>query len=113
MANTEDDSIQCKHRTEGHCKHGIKTSCASCKKHFDYYDPLSVKENWIYETGREEPEILGSGSSYYDVFRTRNKEKAFEKYHENNRTYLIRKRYLGNEVIRQWYDVFGERWIDE
>ena len=48
-----------------------------------------------------------------DVFRTKNKDKAFEKYYENNRTYLIRKRYVGNDVIRQWYDVYGERWIDE
>lgn len=41
------------------------------------------------------------------------KKKRSKNTTKKNRTYIIRKRYEGNEVIRQWYDVFGERWINE
>lgn len=88
--NIKDDFVPCKHKTEGYCKYGIKTSCTSCKRNFKYYEPLVDDTkcetncsdddlNWIYETGREESDVLGSGSTYYDVFRTKKQRKGVRK----------------------------------
>ena len=37
-----------------------------------------MENSWIYETGREQSEILGSGSTRYNVVKTTDKEKAFK-----------------------------------
>lgn len=47
-------------------------------------------QDWIYETGRDEPEILGSGSTYYNVLTTRNQQEAIEASKKCSRNYLIR-----------------------
>lgn len=47
---------------------------------------------WIYETGVETPEVLGSGSNFSSVITTSDKDKAFTAFAENGRNYLIRYR---------------------
>ena len=70
--------------------------------------------DWIYETGIEESEILGSGSTYYNVIKTTNKQKAFEESKNDCRNYLIRyKKKDGLTICRQWYDNYSKSWIDE
>lgn len=44
----------------------------------------------FYETGIMEPEILGSGSNYSNIFRTKNEEEAIEQYHNEGRNYLVK-----------------------
>lgn len=69
---------------------------------------------WIYETGKEESEILGSGSTYYNVFKTKDKEKAFKEAFDGYRNYLVRyKKKDGIIVSRQWYDGYSKSWIDD
>ena len=48
------------------------------------------KIEWVYETGREEPEILGSGSHLYNVVKTKDKEEAFRLSKECARNYISR-----------------------
>jgi CYTH domain-containing protein len=70
--------------------------------------------NWIYETGKEEPEILGSGSSYSCVVTTSNEDSAFRFFKENCRNYLIRKKVInGKTIFQQWYDNYSKSWIDD
>ena len=69
---------------------------------------------WIYETGREESEILGSGSTYYDVIKTKDEQKAFKKAMDGYHNYLIR--YKKKDVItiaRQWYYFNDKKWIND
>lgn len=74
-----------------------------------------IKEpEWIYETGREESEILGSGSTYYDVIKTKDEQKAFKEAMDGYHNYLIRyKKKDGITICRQWYDGYSKSWIDD
>ena len=81
---------------------------------------LSAKENevieieWIYETGREESKILGSGSTYYDVIKTKDEQKAFKEAMDGYHNYLVRyKKKDGITIARQWYDGYSKSWIDD
>lgn len=70
-----------------------------------------VNSDWIYETGREEPEILGSGSHYYNVFKTASEKKAFEASKEAGRTYLIRYKKIDGRTNSEMYDGYSKSWI--
>ncbi len=70
-------------------------------------------EKWLYETGREEPEILGSGSNWSNVETTYDEQKAFELAKDGTRNYLIRKRKIDGRTITQWYDGYSKSWIED
>lgn len=72
-----------------------------------------AKPVWIYETGKEEPEILGSGSTYYNIKKTKSEEQAFIDYKEDRQDYLIRFRFENKKRISQWYDCGQKEWIDD
>ena len=76
-------------------------------------EPLKKFEEkpWIYETGREEPEILGSGSSYYSVETTRDEKEAFELFKKCARNYLIRYKKINGVKITEFYDSIKNAWI--
>ena len=69
--------------------------------------------DWTYETGREEPEILGSGSQYYNVVITKDKEKALKEYKEAGRNYLKRYRIVNNKKEYQLYDCLSKTWLSD
>ena len=73
----------------------------------------NVIVDWIYETGREVSEILGSGSSYYNIFKTKNEDEALKAAKESGRTYLIRKKKVEDRTIQQWYDAQSKTWFDD
>lgn len=68
-----------------------------------------IAAQWVYETGREEPEILGSGSQEYNVVRTTNQGQAFLLSKEAGRNYLIRSRTINGLRETQWWD--GDKWM--
>lgn len=70
------------------------------------------KIEWVYETGREEPEILGSGSHLYNVVKTKDKEEAFRLSKECGRNYISRYRKVNGEKIHQWYDPYSKTWVE-
>lgn len=74
---------------------------------------LKKYDGWIYETGKETPEILGSGSTYEYVERTRDIDKAFELLKNGHRNYLIREKKIDGNTVRQWYDGSSKSWIDD
>lgn len=82
---------------------------------FPNVDKIIEEENpWIYETGREESEILGSGSTYYDVIKTKDEQKAFKEAMDGYHNYLVRyKKKDGITIARQWYDGYSKSWIDD
>lgn len=67
---------------------------------------------WIYETGREELEILGSGVHRYNVVRTTDEKEAFELSKTGARNYIARMRKVNGETVRQWYDLYSKTWIE-
>lgn len=69
--------------------------------------------NWIYETGIEDPEILGSGSQYFNVVTTYDEKEAFELAKTGNRTYLERICFKDGEKITEWYDFLDNSWRKE
>ena len=71
---------------------------------------VETEPEWIYETGREEPEILGSGSSYYSVVRSKDEKEIFKLFKEAARNYIIRYRRVNGQKITQWFD--GHNWTD-
>lgn len=74
----------------------------------------TIEPEWIYETGREESEILGSGSTYYDVIKTKDEQKAFKEAMDGYHNYLVRyKKKDGITITSQWYDGYSKSWIDD
>ena len=67
---------------------------------------------WIYETGREEPEILGSGSREYNVVRTRDEAEAFRLSKEAARNYITRSCVINGKKVYQWWDGYSKKWIE-
>ena len=70
------------------------------------------ESRWLYETGREEPEILGSGSSEYSVVKTYDEAEAFRLSKECGRNYINRFKKQNGKKICQWYDMYAKQWID-
>ncbi len=60
----------------------------------------------LYETGIEEPEILGSGSTYSNVVYFPDEERAFEEFHHCGRNYLHRITYRKKSpyTTTEWWD---------
>lgn len=70
-----------------------------------------MKEDWIYETGREESEILGSGSNYSHIYKTKDFEMALKEFKDGYRNYLVRKRRIDGIQEVEFYDVQDKCWI--
>lgn len=66
---------------------------------------------WMYETGREEPNILGSGSNQYNVVFTRHEDKALQLYRTEGRNYLIRRCKHKNHTVIQYWDASKKEWL--
>lgn len=71
-----------------------------------------AEAEWIYETGREEPEILGSGSREYNVVRTKDEAEAFRLSKESARNYISRSCVINGKRIYQWWDGYSKKWIE-
>ena len=68
---------------------------------------------WIYETGREETNILGSGSNLYNVFKAYDADKVFEHQEMNKGNYIRRYHKIDGRVEDiQYWNKFTQRWID-
>lgn len=67
-------------------------------------------ENWIYEAGREIPEVLGSGSEYSFIAHTNNEKEAFKLMDNKMRNYLIRSKHKNGKRIVEWYDFEKKEW---
>lgn len=64
-----------------------------------------------YETGIEEPEILGSGSQFSSVVTTTNEEDAFRAYRAGGRNYLYRITYTtGEPRVIEWWSELEKCW---
>ena len=74
---------------------------------------VSKNVSWIYEVGREEPEIQGSGSSWYNVVRTRDEAEAFRLFKEKACNYILRTCKENGRTIRQYYNFCSKTWIED
>ena len=72
----------------------------------------SIWDGWTYETGREEPEIMGSGSSFYNVFKSKSKDEVFKESKNAGRNYITRSRKVdGKKIHQEWSATEG--WIGD
>ena len=67
-----------------------------------------IDAKWIYETGIESTEILGSGSSFSSVATISNEDDAKEAYKKGGRNYLLRYKYDNTRRIIQYCN--GSNW---
>lgn len=75
---------------------------------------VSKNIGWIYEVGREEPEIQGSGSSWYNVIRTRDEVEVFRLFKEKAYyNYILRSRKENGRIIRQYYNFRSKTWNED
>ena len=79
------------------------------KEHIDDFDEEEDTDSdcrVLYETGIEEPEILGSGSTYSNVVYFPDEERAFEEFHHCGRNYLHRITYRKKSpyTTTEWWD---------
>lgn len=65
---------------------------------------------WTYETGREEPEILGSGSQWYSVIKSKDEEEIFRLSKEAGRNYIRRYRKENGLTVSQQYNMYTQEW---
>ena len=88
---------------------------SSLAKSFNFTElanKVEIEETpWIYETGEEVGDILGSGSSYYNIIRTKDEEKALLASKELSRTYLIREKKVNGKTIHEYYDGHEKKWL--
>ena len=75
-------------------------------------NPPKADEEWVYEVGREEMEILGSGSSKYDTHFTKSEEDAFRQVQLKGRNYIRRRKVGTNGKKSQMYDFREKNWFD-
>lgn len=75
-----------------------------------YRNELLSYVPWTYTTGREEPEILGSGSQWYNVVNTKDEDEALRLFREAGRNYLRRHRTVNNETITEYFDPSKRNW---
>lgn len=66
--------------------------------------------NDMYETGFEEPEILGSGSHFYGIEYFYNEEDAINNFVKKKKDYLIYIKYINNKRILQYWDCENKIW---
>lgn len=66
---------------------------------------------WNYTTGYDEPNILGSGSTYYRTFHTHILDDAMEAY-KDMRNYLTREIRVNNQYHTQYYDATLNKFIE-
>lgn len=66
---------------------------------------------WRYDTGNEEPNVMGSGSTYYRTKVTCDMEEAF-KYYEDMRDYLTREVRVNGQYHTEYYDRDEKRFIE-
>ncbi len=71
-----------------------------------------AEAEWIYETGRSESEILGSGSREYNIVRTKDEAEAFRLSKEAARNYISRSCIIKGKKVYQWWDGYSNKWIE-
>lgn len=76
------------------------------------FEKERAKAEWVYETGRSESEILGSGSTDYNVVRTKNEAEAFRLSKEAARNYISRSCKIKGKMVYQWWDGYSKKWIE-
>ena len=72
---------------------------------------LKTTAPWRYETGVEDPNILGSGSSYYNVIHPATEAEAIEAYKNGHRNYLQRSRRENGHTVIEFYEEEQNRWV--
>lgn len=94
----------------------IKDECGNTASGVDREKLVVIKNankesDWIYETGKEVPEILGSGSDYYNVQTVKEEEAAFKLLHNGTNNYLIRfKLRKGLREEQEYWDKNDQKW---
>lgn len=103
------------------CKSCDAVHCDTCylpklmDKHYTNvvkYEKQRAEAEWIYETGRSESEILGSGSREYNVVRTKDEAEAFRLSKEAARNYISRSCVINGKRVYQWWDGYSKKWIE-
>lgn len=74
-------------------------------------DPIHKPAEWTYEIGREESEILGSGSAKYDRFFTKDFDLAMKEMNKCGRNYMRRRRVGTNGKESEYYDFRDKTWF--
>lgn len=79
-----------------------------------FLEETSIKDDrWIYETGREETNILDSGSNLYNVFKSYDPEKVFERQETDKGNYIRRYHKVDGHVADvQYWNRFAQKWMD-
>lgn len=74
----------------------------------------SKAERWIYETGRDETNVLDSGTSLFNVFKSYDAEKVFARHKaDKGNNYLCRYHKVDGCVVDvQYWNPNTEKWMD-
>lgn len=84
-------------------------------KNYNFAKTLSFEipeeyPNWIYEAGVETVEVLGSGSSFSNVFTGKDKDKMIQEALNRGCNYLVRKGIVHGRWTTQTYDFYHKVW---
>lgn len=101
---------------ENSCKKGVLatnmiTDKSFCSEGLPEY--ATVEPEWIYETGRDEPNVLDSGTSLYNVFKSYDAEKVFERQEIDGGNYIRRYHKIDGRVEDvQYWNKFTHKWMN-
>lgn len=70
----------------------------------------SDKDGVYYETGEEVPEVLGSGSTFYNVITTKDETFARSELKKRGRNYLLRYTKTHGNTYSEWWDSASKCW---
>lgn len=73
----------------------------------------TVNPVYHYETGHDEPEILGSGSCKSFIRVTTDEKEAFDLYNESIRDYLVRWHMEDDRKVMETWDPVSKSWLPE
>ena len=98
------------------CKKGVLvpqhiTNKSFCSEGLPAY--INVENLWIYETGRDEPNILGSGTHMYNVFKSYDADRVFERQKQDKGNYIRRYHKIDGRVEDvQYWNQYTQKWMD-
>lgn len=102
----------------GHCKSTFEEDdfayaleTGTCQYCHSVLEELLL-DNWTYETGVEDLNIMGSGSTYSNVYKSKNKDDVFRKAKEGGRNYIKRFKKVDEMKIVQEWNEDSKTWIE-
>lgn len=78
-----------------------------------FFENIIHEPDWIYETGKDDPDVIYSDSKFLRKEKTKDFNKAIQKLKSGEKNYLIRKKKINGKTLVEEYNTTNETWISK